>query len=492
MDRRSQGQCGLESGVGQAGRPDTRRRVLFVTSEISDYVQTGGLGEVSAALPRALRALSDVRILVPGYRQVLERAGAIEPVGLLPGVGEIPACALGRTHTADGIPVYVILNADLYDRPGGLYLNPQGQDWPDNDIRFARLSLAAADLAAGCGDPNWKPDNLHLNDWPSALAPGYLAWRGVKTPSLLTIHNLAYQGVFDPARMAALAIPEAAYKVEGVEFYGRLSFLKAGVYYADHLTTVSETYAREITTPQFGCGLHGLLSERARQGRLAGILNGIDETWDPRHTHYGEGFEPERWKGRYADYIRGLFGLALSRGPLFAIVSRLVHQKGVDLSIEVAEDILAHGGQLVVTGQGESKLEDRMLTLARRHPTQVGVRIGFDGGEARAMFAGSDFLLMPSRFEPCGLSQMYAQRFGSLPIAHSTGGLADTIEDGRTGFLFHTPTALQFKSAVRRALDTFGSGGRLGEMRRAAMARTFAWSDSARRYAFLYQNARAG
>lgn len=469
-----------------------RRKVLFVTSEISDYVQTGGLGEVSAALPRALRSHSDVRILVPGYREVLKRTGRIEPVALLPGLGEIPACALGRTHTVDGIPVYVLLNAELYDRPGGLYLDPAGRDWVDNDIRFARLSLAAADLAAGVGDPNWRPDNLHLNDWPTALAPGYLAWRGLDTPTILTIHNLAYQGAFDPGRLRALAIPDSAYKVDGVEFYGRLSFLKAGVYYADHLTTVSETYAQEITTPQFGCGLHGLLSERSKQGRLSGILNGIDESWDPRHQHHGEGFDPDRWKGRYADYIRGLFGLALSRGPLFAIISRLVHQKGVDLSIDVAEEIVAHGGQLVVTGQGETQLEDRIRKLAEKHPAQVGVRIGFDGAEARAMFAGSDFLLMPSRFEPCGLSQMYAQRFGSLPIAHRTGGLADTIEDGRTGFLFHTPTAQQFKGAVRRALDTFGSGRRFDEMRRAAMERSFDWSESARRYASLYQMARAG
>ena len=477
-------------GCTSAAEGETaRRKVLFVTSEITDYVQTGGLGEVSAALPRALRALSDVRILIPGYRQVLDRAGQIHPVALLPGLGDIPACALGRTQTTDGIAVYVVLNADLYDRPGGLYLDPDGKDWPDNDIRFARLSLAAAEIAAGTGDPNWAPDNLHLNDWPTALAAGYLAWRGSDTPVLLTIHNLAYQGAFDVSRRATLGIPEAAYKVDGVEFYGRLSFLKAGVYYADHLTTVSQTYAQEITTPQFGCGLHGLLSERSRQGRLTGILNGIDETWDPRNSDHGDAFDPHHWKGRHADYVRGLFGLALSRGPLFAIVSRLVHQKGVDLSIDVAEEIVAQGGQLVVTGQGESRFEERMRDLADRHPSQVGVRIGFDGAEARAMFAGSDFLLMPSRFEPCGLSQMYAQRFGSLPIAHSTGGLADTIEDGRTGFLFHSPTAGHLKTAVRRALQTFGSGRHLIDMRHAAMARTFGWGDSARRYASLYQSA---
>ncbi len=485
----------LETRDGSTAGADTeradgkRRSVLFVTSEITDYVQTGGLGEVSAALPRALRDFADVRILVPGYRQVLDRAGSIEPVALLPARASVPACALGRTQTADGIPVYVLLNADLYDRPGGLYLDPDGVDWPDNDIRFARLSLAAAEIAAGTGDPNWKPDNLHLNDWPSALASGYLAWRGADTATLLTIHNLAYQGMFDPARLPALGIPEAAYKVDGVEFYGRLSFLKAGLYYADHLTTVSGTYAQEITTPQFGCGLHGLLSERSRQGRLTGILNGIDETWDPCHAEGREEFDPHSWKGRHADYIRGRFGLALSRGPLFAIVSRLVHQKGVDLSIEAAEEIVAGGGQLVVTGQGETHFEESMLDLAEKHPEQVGVRIGFDGAEARAMFAGSDFLLMPSRFEPCGLSQMYAQRFGSLPIAHRTGGLADTIEDGRTGFLFQSPTAGHLKTAVRRALQTFGSGGHFHDMRHAAMARSFGWGESARRYVRLYQSA---
>ena len=475
-----------------ARAPAGIRRVLFVTSEISDFVQTGGLGEVSAALPRALRGLCDARVLIPGYRQILERHGPIDEVAWLPGEGDLPPCSLGRLRAEDGLIIYVVLSPELYDRPGGPYLDPNGLDWPDNDIRFARLSLAAAEMAMGRGDPNWRPENLHLNDWPSALASGYVRWRGGDTPSLLTIHNLAYQGVFDPARLAALAIPEQAFRVEGVEFYGKVSFLKAGVYYANHLTTVSSTYAEEITTPEFGCGLHGLLAERSRQGRLTGILNGIDESWDPRHEEDAAGFDAERWKGRHADYIRGAFGLALSRGPLFAIISRLVHQKGVDLAIDAAESIVENGGQLVVTGQGDAHFEDRMLGLAERHKGSVGVRIGFDGAEARAMFAGSDFLLMPSRFEPCGLSQMYAQKFGSLPIATRTGGLADTIEDGRTGFLFGLPTAGGLKGAVRRALDTFGSDRRLSEMRRAAMAMRFDWRESASRYTGLYRKAFTG
>jgi len=465
----------------------SRRRVLFVTSEISDYVQTGGLGEVSAALPRALQGLCDVRILLPGYRQVLARHRDIEIVGSLAACASIPACKLGLVSAGDGMKVYVLISPALYDREGGPYAAADGSEWPDNDIRFARLSLAAAAMANGEGHPHWRPDNLHLNDWTSGLAAGYLAWSGARTPSLLTIHNLAYQGLFEGERMTALGIPPEAFCMHGVEFHGALSFLKAGLYYSTHLTTVSATYAREITTAEFGCGMDGLLRERARQGRLTGILNGIDESWDPRNSEPGAAFEPSHWKTRHADYVRGAFGLALSRGPLFAIISRLVHQKGVDLALEVAEHIVRQGGQLIVTGQGDATFERHMRDLAGRYRGAVGVRIGFDSAQARAMFAGSDFLLMPSRFEPCGLSQMYAQRFGSLPIAHRTGGLADTIEDGRTGFLFGAPTAGGLKHAVGRAFEAFSSDGRLRTMREEAMARRFDWSDSARNYLDIYR-----
>ena len=472
--------------------PDTAaragaQRVLFVTPEIADFVQTGGLGEVSAALPRALRSLCDVRVLIPGYRQVLQRHGPIEVVTRLPARADLPACAIGRLRTADGLVVYVVLAPELYDRPGGPYLDEAGRDWADNDLRFARLSLAAAEFAMGVGDPNWRPDNLHLNDWPTALASGYVDWLGGATPTLLTIHNLAYQGVFDPGRLGALGIPERAFGIDGVEFYGKLSFLKAGVFYADYLTTVSENYAREITTPEFGCGLHGLLDLRAKAGRLSGILNGIDDSWDSGvRGSAGDEADAGPWKAAHADEVRRRFGLAMSRGPLFAIVSRLVHQKGVDLAIEAAEDIVANGGQIVITGNGEAEFERRLCDLARRHGSDVGVRIGFDAKEARGMFAGSDFLLMPSRFEPCGLSQMYAQKSGSLPIATRTGGLADTIEDGRTGFLFPTPTAGGLKDAIARALAAFSRDGKLSEMRRAAMAMRFDWGRSATRYASLY------
>jgi starch synthase len=470
-------------------------RVLFATPEMADFIKVGGLGEVSAALPRSLRSNCDVRVLVPGYRSVLARRDEFELVGTLPGLAAIPPCGLGRFVTADGLFVYIVLCDELYDREGTPYNTVGGGDFPDNDIRFARLSLAAADMAAGLGDPDWEPDLVHANDWPAALAPAYLHWRQVKKGSLLTVHNLAYQGVFDADwhRLAALGIPHWGFSVDGAEFYGKLSFLKAGIFYASHVTTVSATYAQEITKPEFGCGLHGLLEARAREGRLSGILNGIDESWDPRK---GNGYPRNRfdtvaWKGRNADQVRAAFHLALSRGPLFAIVSRLVHQKGVDLAIEAAEGIVESGGQLIAAGRGEPRLEEAIQSLAARHPASVGVRIGFNDEEARRIYAASDFLLMPSRYEPCGLSQMYAQRCGSLPIAHRTGGLADTIEDGVTGFLFSSFSREGLMTAVKRAFDVHASQRQLRHMRDRAMARKFSWKGAAAHYLNIYRRTAA-
>ena len=471
------------------------QRILYVTSEITDFVKTGGLGDVSAALPRSLQSLYDVRVLIPGYRHVTSQAVEMAVVARLPAAHGLPACDLGRIDCADGLVIYVLLCPDLFDRPGSPYGDETGTDWLDNDVRFGRLGLAAAQLAAGVDDLGWSPNLLHLNDWPSALGSAYLAWNGIATPSVLTIHNLAYQGLFDSARLPRLGVPDAAFQIEGVEFYGKLSFLKAGIVYASHVTTVSETYAREITTPEFGCGLDGLLRRRAEEGRLTGILNGIDESWDPRNDPYlDNAFSPRDWKGKQANAedVRREFGLAVTRGPLFAVVSRLVHQKGVDLTIESTETIVRQGGQVVVTGRGEGRFEQDLERLAARYPGQVGVRIGFDETMARRMFAGSDFLLMPSRFEPCGLSQMYAQRMGSLPIARETGGLADTIKDGVTGFLFREPSLAHLLGAVYRAVDAYGSRKKLNAMRRVAMAESYGWTRSAAGYGDVYDRAMTG
>ena len=286
--------------------------------------------------------------------------------------------------------------------------------------------------------------------------------------------NLAYQGLFDPDCMPRLGIPQEAFNVNGVEFHGRVSFLKSGIFYASHITTVSSTYAREITTPEFGCGLDGLLRTRAEEGRVSGILNGIDDSWEPREdSSLVSPFDEVDMSGRQANTnaAREMFQLKLDRGPLFAIISRLVHQKGIDLVVDAADRLVGEGGQLAVMGQGDTEIEAALLSVAQRHPGSVGVKVGFDEAEARRLFAGSDFLLMPSRFEPCGLSQMYAQRYGSLPIAYRTGGLVDTIEDGLSGFLFDGVSAPGFLGSLCRAFSTFGMKDRLDHMRRSAMAR---------------------
>ncbi|MBW6389842.1 glycogen synthase GlgA [Billgrantia antri] len=470
------------------------QRVLFVTSEIADFVKVGGLGDVSSALPRALAAHHDIRILIPAYREVVASSREIRHVGQLPAHADLPACDIGEMTCDDGLIIYVLLCPELYEREGGPYgTGPGGygsSGWEDNDVRFARLSLAAAEIGAGHAGLDWQPQLLHLNDWACGLAPAYLHWMGRNVPSVFTIHNLAYQGLYDASRCAALGIPDSAFHIEGVEYYGKLSFMKAGIVHASHVTTVSATYAQEITTPDFGCGLEGLLRCKAEQGRLSGIPNGIDDSWDPRtDAHLVQAFSSNDWRGKRAnaDYVRHRFGLGPSAGPLFAMVSRMVHQKGVDLVIDAAPHIVQAGGQLVFIGKGERRVEAQLDRLAERYPGAVGVYIGFDEEEARCIYAGSDFLLMPSRFEPCGLSQMYAQRFGSLPIAHRTGGLADTIEDGVTGFLFDEVDLAGFMQAIQQAFSVYHSTELFYAMRRAAMTGRYHWRQSIAPYTQLYQ-----
>jgi starch synthase len=327
-------------------------RVLFVTTEMDDFIRVGGLAAVSAALPRALRRWTDVRVLLPGYSDVVEQFTHLDIIGHSPALAEMPACSLGLGATKDGLPVYVVLCPQLYDRPGNPYGDEAGRDWPDNDIRFGRLASVAAELAAGTLDKNWAADLVHANDWQSALVPAYLAWSGSKIPSILTIHNLAYQGLFSKESLRRIGAPADSFHIDGLEFYDKLSFLKGGLVYASHLTTVSATYAKEITTHELGCGLEGLLQRRSNAAQLTGILNGIDESWDPRVcAQLAQQFAPGDWAGKQAnaDYVRNQFGLALSRGPLFGLVARLVHQKGIDLVLSATDEIINAGGQIVVT-----------------------------------------------------------------------------------------------------------------------------------------------
>ena len=380
----------------------------------------------------------------------------------------------------------------LYERPGTPYCDPQGRDWADNDVRFARLSLAAAELAQGRAGLGWVPDLLHVNDWPGGLAPAYLRWAEASVRTILTVHNIAHQGLFDKERLHRLGIPEAAFDMYGVEFHDRLSFLKAGLYYADQVVAVSPSYAREITTEELGAGLHGLTRTLAAEGRLSGILNAIDDSWDPEcDPHLPRHFASRDLSGKLAvaRLVRTALCLKPSDGPLFAVVSRLVHQKGLDVVAEVADALVEEGGQIAILGLGDPEIEQMLGSVARRRRDHIALLNGFNETMARRILAASDFLLMPSRFEPCGLVQMQAQRYGSLPIAHATGGLADTIEDGRTGFLFPDFSPNGLYGACRRAFDAFADKALLEDMREAAMSRRFGWSAAAERYEALYGRA---
>ena len=466
-------------------------KVLFVTSELAGLAKAGGLGEVSAGLPPALRRRGiDVRVLMPAYRAVLAKLPSIDWGSTLAERAGIAAARLGTTLLPDGIALHLVAQPALFERAGTPYCTPEGRDWADNHLRFARLSLAAADIAAGRAGLDWVPDIVHANDWPGGLTPAYMRWDGTRVPTVLTIHNIAYQGNFDAGQRHLLGIPDAAFDVNGVEFHGQVSFLKAGGFYASHVTAVSPTYAREITTEPLGAGLHGLMEGRAASGELSGIVNGIDESWDPgSDPHLPHHFDPDDLHGKQAnaDVVRTGLCLRPSDGPLFGIVSRLVHQKGLDLVAEAANDIVDQGGQIAILGLGDPEIEHMLSRASRRHRDDIGVLIGFNEPMARRIVAGSDFTLMPSRFEPCGLTQMQAQRYGALPIAHATGGLADTIADGTTGFLFSTLSPDGLMAACHRAFDTFGDAAQLEEMRRAAMARSFGWAAAAAEYEALYR-----
>jgi starch synthase len=466
-------------------------KTLFVTSEFSGLAKAGGLGEVSAGLPLALcdRGV-DTRVLMPAYREVVAALPTLNWIGQLPGRASLPPCQIGEAFLPDGTVLYLVGEASLYDRRGTPYCSPDGSDWPDNHIRFARLALAASEIARGRGEIGWQPDIVHVNDWPGGLTPAYMRWDGVDVPTVLTIHNIAYQGLFNADLKQQLGIPEHAFHIDGVEFHGRLSFLKAGIFYATHVTTVSPTYAREITTEAFGAGLHGLMQGLAARGSLSGIVNGIDESWNPANDpHLPHHFAAEDLDGKQsnADLVRTSLCLRESRGPLFGIVSRLVHQKGLDLVARAAINIVEQGGQIAILGLGDPEIEHMLSRTSRLHRDDIGVLIGFNESMARRIVAGSDFTLMPSRFEPCGLTQMQAQRYGALPIAHATGGLADTIDDGNTGFLFSELSHDGLLSACARAFDTYEDSDQLSAMRQAAMARRFGWAGAASEYDALYR-----
>jgi starch synthase len=467
-------------------------RILFATSEARPLIKTGGLADVSGALPAALREIGlDCRLLLPGYPAVLAGVDAAKPVCSLSGLpGATVATLLEAAMPDNGVPLYILDAPELFQREGGPYQDVAGHDHPDNALRFAVLSKAAALLASGNSPLPWRPQLLHCNDWQTGLAPAYLRLARQRTPSIMTVHNLAYQGIFPPADLATVELPPESFSLNGVEYYGNLSFLKAGLYYADRLTTVSPTYAEEIRQPALGMGMQGLLTTRGSD--LVGILNGIDTSeWNPSSDLYLPcAFSSSAHAGKKRCKLRLQEDLNLEPGkdtPLFGVIARLANQKGLDLIHTVAEGILHRGGQIALLGTGDKALEAAFRDLGALHPGRVAAVIGYDEGLAHRIEAGSDIFLMPSRFEPCGLNQLYSLRYGTVPIVHATGGLKDTVEDGVTGFVFHEPTAHALWLAIERALHAYADAKRWQRMMRAGMSRDFSWEKSAREYAALYR-----
>ncbi len=477
-------------------------RVLQVGAEIFPLIKTGGLADVMGALPQALRAHgADVRLLLPGLPAILD---GVTQQHLVCEIGSAFGAARVRLHRGliahSGLAAYVIEAPYLYQREGNPYLDAQGREWADNLQRFGLLGWVGAQLASGALDPEWSAHLLHAHDWHAAMACAYLAAHPGNTPrSVFTVHNLAYQGLFDANDYPLLGLPARFMAHHALEFHGQLSFMKAGLAYAQRVTTVSPTYAREMATDAFGFGLDGLV--RARGGDVSGILNGVDgAVWNPQTdpmiaaTYATGAFQG---KARCKAALQQSMGLQTDpSAPLLAIVSRLTAQKGLDLLLQALPALIAQGAQLAVLGTGDAALEAAFAEAARHHPGLVAVRLAYDETAAHQMVAGADMILVPSRFEPCGLTQLYGLRYGTVPVVRKVGGLADTVVDAdptalangtATGFVFGAPSAQALTDAVDRAIGIYRQGASWRTLMQRGMAQNFSWDAAATAYMALYR-----
>ena len=474
-------------------------KVLFATSEVAPLVKTGGLGDVSGALPAALRAIGvDVRVLVPGYRQVIAQLAQYQAVATFDALPGFPPARLLSGTMAHDVPLLVLDCPLLYDRDGGPYQDASGHDWTDNALRFGLLSKVAAVLGCDESPLAWRPDLVHCNDWQTGLTPAYLHFAQGAAPSILAIHNLLFQGKFPPETVNELHLPPSCFSINGVEYYGSLSFLKAGLFYADHIATVSPNYAQEIQKEPLGFGMQGLLA--MRHDELTGILNGIDtEEWNPEtDPHLVKPYSRARMAGKAAnkEAMQSRMGLYLAPDvPLLGVVGRLTHQKGLDLLLEIAPRLVELPAQLVMLGTGEAHMEAAARNLALRYPGRIGVHIGFSEDLSHQIEAGADMFVMPSRFEPCGLNQLYSQRYGTPPIVHATGGLADSVVDctpealkdgSASGFAFLGMTADNLYAAIQRAIGLYHEQVRWKALRKNCMNKDFSWQRSAEAYREVY------
>lgn len=477
-------------------------RVLHVAAEAYPLVKTGGLADVVSALPTAMTSLGvESTLLLPGYPEVLQAAPHWKTLARCgPAFGAAKVELICAHIPGLNLPVWAIDAPWFYRRTSGPYQDPQGRDWPDNAQRFALLGWIAAQMTVDDTQGEGPFDVVHAHDWHAAMTCAYLSQRHPdRTPSVFTIHNLAHQGLFPFQDHALLGVPSAWMTPAGLEFHGRLSFMKAGLQFANRITTVSPTYAQEIATVDLGHGLDGVI--RAKMPKVQGILNGMDDqVWNPR----GDAFIAQTYdrhdlngKAQCKRALRELAGLAdLPDTPILCCVSRLSSQKGIDLLLASLPDWIDAGVQVVVQGSGEAALEVALQQAAVRYPGRFSAFVGYDEGRAHRILAGSDALLMPSRFEPCGLTQLYAMRYGTVPVVRCTGGLADTVEDVEaskrrgqvgTGICFEGSTAKALTQAVRRLLALFATPEAWSDVQRQAMGKDWSWRRPAQEYVSLYR-----
>lgn len=478
-------------------------RILFVTSEAYPLIKTGGLADVSGSLPIALQSIGhDTKILIPGYTSVLSKLEQPRSLGHLQVFSTVRCeLILGKLPNTQ-VDVIAIKNAGLYERDGGPYLNQDGMDWHDNPLRFGVLSKVASLLSCQAQPLDWLPDIVHCNDWQSGLAPCYMTLsEHSQATSIFSIHNLAFQGNYHPDWMTALELPHNAFQMNGLEFYGQLSFLKAGLFYADKLSTVSPNYAKEIQTEAFGFGLQGLI--QARNQDMTGILNGIDtQEWNPESDpHLPKHYNASTLIGKQTikKTLQQQMRLTVSNEtPLLGVVSRLTHQKGLDILLETIPELMQLGCQLVVLGSGEKTFEAQFLHYATQYPSQLAVTIGYNEPLSHLIMAGADSFVMPSRFEPCGLNQLYGLRYGTPPLVSNTGGLADSvhhttpksIEQGTaTGFVLSDVSKLSLLVTIQQVLSVWNDKKQWKSIQQNGMAQDVGWEHSANAYVALYKDA---
>jgi starch synthase len=475
-----------------------RYRILYAASEAYPLIKTGGLGDVAGSLPQALlKGGDDVRLVLPAYQRIKQNIKSAKTLLSTHIAGQV-VHLLQTTLPGTRLKVWLVDCPRYFDRPGNPYLDEDGEPWPDNAQRYALFCRAIVMLANDQMGLDWQPHVVHLNDWQTGLVPALMATQGVRPATVFTVHNLAYQGLFDHATFTTLGLPPELWHIESLEFHQQLSFIKGGLVYADLISTVSPTYAEEIQTPEFGCGLHGLLHHR--RADLSGIINGIDtREWNPStDPHLVQNYDRQHLSRKQANKVALQKEYDLKQDGqvmLFGLVGRLVQQKGIDLLLEAMPELMHHPLQIAVLGSGNRLFETSLQKMSVTYKGRMAIHLGYDEAQSHRIEAGCDVFLMPSRFEPCGLNQMYSQCYGTLPLVSPVGGLADTVVDtmpeslatgNASGFIMQDVSTVGLIEAVQRAQKTYQQPDIWQQLQRHAMAQDFSWRHSVEQYRALY------